>query len=163
MSLREFTVGTKAATLAGATTLVAIRPAAAVSANIGLLRHWAGQYANVTSANWSINFGTQAATLPTLVSATPAKVNFQDAVSVITGGTAAAAGTCGVNASAEGGGTVTDIWDDVMNSVNGYLRVNTPSEVEVLAAGMASCSRFGFTVAPSSLTLWNFGEAFVEL
>ena len=161
--MSSFTVGTKAATLAGATTLVAIRPAASPSVNIGFLRHWAGQYANVTSANWSIQFGTQAATLPTLVSATPAKVNFQGAASVITGGTAAAAGTSGVNASAEGGGTVTDIWDDVMNSVNGYLRVNTPNEIEVLSVGMASCSRFGFTVAPSSLTLWNFGETYQEM
>jgi hypothetical protein len=47
---------------------------------------------------------TQVTAFPTLTGATPRKLKFLDPISQITGGTAGAAGTSGVNASVAGAG-----------------------------------------------------------
>lgn len=161
--MREFTVSAGGITVAGATTLVFINPAAAPNVNIEILRNWIGQSANATSAQQRAQLETQVTAFPTLTSATPAKLKRADAVSVITGGTAGAAGTAGTNASAEGAGSKTAILDDTFNVLNGWLHVPTPAETIVMPAGSASGYGLFLPVAPGTLTNWAFGVAFREV
>ena len=127
--MREFSISFDNTTVAGATTLVFVNPAAAPSMNLEFLRYWVGQAANATSAQQRIQLVTQVTAFPTLTSATPVKLKPADPnASVIAGGTAGAAGTAGINASVEGGGTKTAVWSDAFNVLNGWLHVPTPAE-----------------------------------
>jgi hypothetical protein len=163
--MREFAFGATNQTVAGATTLNALKPAAAPNVNIEFLRHWVGQTANATSAQQRIEFAQQAvAGSPALTSVTPAKLKLQDPnASVIVGGTSLAAGTAGTNASTESTGTSTTIWDDAFNVLNGYLKILTPPELEDFPAGFANISRLWFPTAPATLTGWTFGQNFREV
>lgn len=161
--MREFAVSSAGVTIAGATTLVFINPAAAPNLNLEFLRFWIGQSANATSAQQRVQLETQASVFPTLTSATPAKIRRADPnASIIVGGTAGAAGTAGINASAEGAGTKTSILDDAFNVVNGWLHVPTPNEAIVLPAGLASGLGLFLPVAPATLTNWAFGAIYAE-
>jgi hypothetical protein len=102
---REFSVGGDGLTLANqAVTLVFINPHAAVAPMLNILRIWASQAA-AAAGQQRIQVETQVTAFPTLVSATPRNLKRSDTTaSVIVGGTAGAAGTCGINASAEGAG-----------------------------------------------------------
>jgi len=161
---REFSVGAAAMTVAGATTLVFINPAAAPNFNIQILRAWASQSANATSAQQRIQHETQVTVFPTLTSATPAKLKRADPnVSIIVGGTAGAAGTSGTNASVEGAGAKTAIFDDAFNVLNGYLWVPTPAEVMVMPAGSTSGYGLFLPIAPATLTNWHAGCNFAEV
>ncbi len=161
---KEYSVGGGGLTLANqAVTLVFINPAAAVSPMLNILRMWASQQGSATSAQQRVQVETQVTAFPTLVSATPRNLKRSDTVaSVITGGTAGAAGTCGINASAEGAGTKTVLFDDAFNVLNGYLWVPTPHEVIELAAGDAAGLGLFLPAAAASLTNWacgiNYGE-----
>jgi hypothetical protein len=168
--MREFTLTSNAAaaatglTVAGATTLNFINPPAAPSVNIQFLRHWVGQAFNATSAQQRIQLATQVSVFPTLTSATPRRLKLQDPnASTITGGTAGAQGTCGINASAEGAGAKTLWWDDVFNVLSGFLKVLTPAELEVVPAGSLSGVNLWFPTAPATLTGWNWGQNFAEI
>jgi hypothetical protein len=169
--MREFTLGLSGAAgtngialAVGQNTLNFINPAAAPSINIELLRHWAGQSQNATSAQQRIQLVSQVTAFPTLTGATPQKLKRQDPnASVIVSGTAGAAGTCGVNASAVGGGAKTVIWDDFFNVLNGYLKVATPAETEIFPAGSASGVGLWFPQTPGTLTGWGWGQNFREI
>lgn len=168
--MREFVFGSNAATtttgltIAGATTLNFLNPAGAPSVNIEYLRHWVGQAANATSAQQRVQLATQVTAFPTVTAITPVKLKKADPnASVIAGGTAGAAGTCGINASAEGGGAKTVWWDDTFNVLNGYLKVATPAETEIVPAGFASGVNLWLPTAPSTLTGWNWGQTYREI
>ncbi|MES2671633.1 MAG: hypothetical protein V4673_14615 [Pseudomonadota bacterium] len=161
---REFVLSAAGITLAGATTLLFVNPAAAPNFNLEFLRFWAGQSANATSAQQRVQLVTQVTAFPTLTSATPAKTKRADPnVSIIVGGTAGAAGTCGINAAAEGAGTKTPVWEDAFNVLNGWLHVPTPPETIVMPAGSTSGLGLFFPVAPATLTNWAFGTVFREV
>ena len=168
--MREFVLSASGATtttgltVAGANTLNFVNPPAAPNVNIEFLRHWIGQAANATSAQQRAQLCTQASVFPTLVSATPAKLKRNDPnASVIAGGTAGAAGTSGINASAEGAGTKTAWWDDTFNALNGLLRIPTPAETELVPAGFTSGVGLWFPTAPTTLTGWTWGQIFREV
>jgi hypothetical protein len=161
--MREYKISAGGITVAGATTLIFVNPAAAVSANLEFLRFWVGQSANATSAQQRIQLETQVTAFPTLTSATPSKTKESDGASVITGGTAGAAGTAGTNASAEGGGAKTGEHDDAFNVLNGWLFVPTPPETRVKNAGSSSGLGLFFPAAPTALTNWAFGLIFREI
>lgn len=162
--MREFSISAGGVTVAGTTTLIFVNPAAAPSMNLEFLRFWIGQSANATSAQQRAQLVTQVTTFPTLTSATPTKLKPADPnASVITGGTAGAAGTAGINASAEGAGTKTAVWDDAFNVLNGWLHVPTPAETRVMPAGLASGLGLYFPVAPATLTNWAFGLTYREV
>jgi len=131
--------------------------------SIQILRCWCSQAANATSAQQRVQLNTQVTAFPTLTSATPAKTSIIDPVSVIIGGTAGAAGTAGVNASAEGAGTKTVLLPDAFNVLNGWLWVPTPAETITMAASAAAGFGLHFPAAPSTLTSWNFGISYCEL
>jgi hypothetical protein len=162
--MREFSVGGDGLTLANqAVTLLFVNPAAAPNPNLEFLRLWASQQGSATSAQQRIQVETQVTAFPTLTGATPRKLKPSDPnVSVIVSGTAGAAGTSGINASAEGGGTKTVVWGDNFNVLNGYLWVATPRETLVMPAGLASGVGLFLPAAAVSLTNWacggNFGE-----
>lgn len=162
--MREFSLSAGGISVVGATTLIFINPAAAPNPNLEFLRFWAGQSANATSAQQRIQLVTQASAWPTLTSATPVKTKPADPnASVITGGAAGAVGTSGINASAEGAGTKTDVWDDTFNVLNGWLHVPTPPETRVIPAGYTSGLGLYFPVAPGTTTNWAFGLVFREV
>lgn len=160
----EYVLSSAGLTLANqAVTLAFINPAAAPSAAIEILRCWVAQSANATSAQQRVQLNTQVSAFPTLVSATPAKLKQGDAVSVIAGGTAGAAGTCGINASAEGAGTKTPLNQDAFNVLNGWLWVPTPAESIIMPAGFAAGFGLHLPTAPTTLTGWAFGIVFREV
>src|SRR5579883_2142611 len=93
---REFSISAAGVTVAGATTLIFVNPAAAPNFNLEFLRFWIGQSANATSAQQRAQLETQVSAFPTLTAATPAKLKPADPnASIITGGTAGAADTAG--------------------------------------------------------------------
>ncbi len=162
--MREFSISAGGVTVIGATTLINVFPAAAPSVNLEFLRYWVGQSANATSAQQRIELATKASIFPTLTAATPVKLKPADPnASVITGATTGAQGTAGTNASAEGAGTQTIVWDDAFNVLNGWLHVPTPAETRVQPAGYASSLQLYFPVTPGTTTNWAFGLVFREV
>lgn len=164
MSQRVFTVSGGGLTLANqAVTLVFINPAASPNFGIRILECRAGQTGTATSAQQRYQLVSQVTAFPTLTSATPRASQFQDPnASIITGGTAGAAGTCGINASAEGAGTKTVRFEDVFNNLNGLLWTPTPKTVMEFPAGSASGFGLFLPVAAGSLTNWSASITFEE-
>lgn len=159
---REYIVGGGGITLANqAVTLAFVNPGTTCS--LEFLRAWAGQTGTGTSAQQRVQLGTQVTAFPTLTSTTPAKTKLLDPVSQITGGAAGAAGTAGINASAEGAGTKTVVIHDTFNNLNGYLWVATPRDTLIMNASAASGLGLHLPVAPGTLTNWQFGMTYAEL
>ena len=159
---REYLIHAGGITVANAAvTLIFINPGTTCS--IEILRVWCSQAANATSAQQRIQFVTQVTAFPTVTSMTPSKTKLLDPVSQIIGGTAGAAGTCGINASAEGGGSKTVIYNDSFNVLNGFLYVTTPPETFIMNASAASGFGVHFPTAPATLTGWSFGLSYREL
>lgn len=163
--MREFNVSTGGVTLAnGSVTLVALRAAAGPSVNLEVLRWWIGQSANATSAQQRVRLATKGTAFPTLVAATPVTLKMQDPnASVLVGSTTGAAGTAGINASAENAGAYVGISEDAFNVLNGWLMVPTPPETIISPAGHGSCLIMQVPVAPATLTSWSFGCQFREV
>lgn len=161
--MREYIVQGKNITVAGASTLVFINPPTGRA--IEIIRAWCSQVANATSAQVAIEMGLKATAFPTLTSATPEKAKPSDPVSYITGGTAGAAGTAGINASAEGAGTHTTKYPDAFNTLQGWLW--TPSqnfgESFILSSADALGFALKFSAAPATLSGWNFGVMYREI
>jgi len=161
---REYVVSAAGITVAGATTLILIKPsAAAPSCALEILRMWVGQSDNATSKQQRIRVNLQSGTAPTLIGATPAKLKQMDPVSQIVSGTVGAAGTVGINASVESG-TKTTMFEDVFNVLNGWLWVATPKETLIIPASSTTGLGLDFPVSPGSpLTNWAFGMTYAEL
>lgn len=161
---KEYSLGGDGLTLANqAVTLAFLNPAAAPVPDFQILRLWSSQQGSATSAQQRIQVETQVTSFPTLVSATPRPLKKGDTVaSLIVGGTAGAAGTCGINASAENGGSKTVTWGDNFNVLNGYLWVPTPREIISMPASYASGLGLYLPAAAASLSNWavgiNYGE-----
>lgn len=159
-----YTLSGSALTLANqAVTLAFLNPIAAPNVDFTFKRFWIGQSATTTYVgNQRVQLNTQVTAFPTLVSATPAKLFGADAASVITGATTGAAGTCGVNASAEGAGAKTVIWPDAFSPANGWLLVLTPDEKLEMPSGSASGLGMHLPVAATTLSNWTFGTSWLE-
>jgi len=144
-------------------TLVFINPPSTVG--IRVLRAWCSQAGSaLTSQNLSIEFATQVTAFPTLTSATPAKLQRQNPnASAITGGTAGAAGTAGINASAEGAGTKTQVFADAFNNINGWVYQPTPKNCIEVPAGSASGLGLVLLTTAGTTSGWNFGVEFEEI
>ena len=157
---RVFTVSGDNITIAGSPTLVFINPD--VDVGIEILRCWIGQEATETSEQQRVNLVTQISVFPTLTSKSPAP-HLLGATSRIVGGTAGAAGTSGIDATAEGAGAKTIILSDSFNNLNGWVWLPTPEERIILRA--SASSGFGLRLAktPATLTGWDFGVTFAEL
>ncbi|HLB46473.1 MAG TPA: hypothetical protein VJL59_05545 [Anaerolineales bacterium] len=158
---REYVISSAGITVAGATTLIFINPGTTMSLEI--LRMWVSQSANATSAQQRVQVETQVTAFPTLTSFTPRLLKQRDPASAIIGGTAGAAGTCGINASVEGAGAKSTLFEDSFNVLNGWLWVATPRETIIMPAGFSSGLGLFLPVAPATLTNWSFGLVYAEL
>lgn len=163
--MREYNVYGKNITVAAASplTLAIINPPA--SRVIEVVRAWCSQQGSTASAQQGILLGLKASVFGTYTSMTPQKLKTSDPASGITGGTAGAAGTAGINASAEGAGTVTSIYPDTFNALQGWLW--TPSQINgetLIVSGADSLAVvLQLTTTPGSTGNWNFGLTFREL
>lgn len=160
---REYTVGMLNVTVTNAVDLAWVFVNPGTTCSLEFLRAWASQAANATSAQQTVALRTQVTAFPTLTSATPRKLKLLDPVSQITGGTAGAAGTSGVNASVAGAGAKAEVIDDNFNVLNGYLWVPTPRETIIMNASAASGFGLYAPVAPTTLTSWSAGLVYAEL
>lgn len=156
---REYVIPMNGATLANNSpvTLVFFQTSnTAPVVAVQLIKAAISQAGSTTSAMIRANLSTQVSSFPTLTSATPQPLKSSDPAAKITGGTAGAAGTAGVNASAEGAGSKTVLIPDSFNNLNGFLWVPTPDEV-ITESAQATAHGFGLNLptAPSSLTLWS--------
>lgn len=161
--MREYNVIAENVTIAGATTGAFVNPGA--SRVIEIIRAWCSQSGTTTSAQIRIALGSKASAFPTLTTFTPQKVKTSDPASAITGGTAGAAGTAGINASAEGAGTFTNIYADSFNNLTGWLWTPNYTLGETLIFSGADSLGCGLKLlaAPSNLTGWTFGITYREL
>lgn len=158
---REYSISAGGITIAGATTLVFINPG--TTAALEILRMWISQSANTTTAQQRVQVVTQVTAFPTLTSFTPRKLKPGGPASVIVGGTAGAAGTCGINASAEGAGAKSVLFEDAFNVIPGWLWVATEKERIIMPPSFASGFGLYLPVTPGTLTNWAFGLNYAEL
>jgi len=163
---REYIIPAASITLANqAVTLIFLQAMAAVPfVALEMLRAYVSQAANATSVQQRVQLNTQVTAFPTVVSQAPKKLKASDPVSLITGATTGAAGTCGINASAEGAGAKDVIIPDAFNSLIGWLWVPGREET-IIETGQATAHGFGlhFPVAAATLTSWNAGLLFREI
>jgi hypothetical protein len=163
---REYIIPNSQATVANqAVSLNFVQaPTAAPIVVLEMLRAFVSQSANATSAQQRVQLSRQTSTFPTLTSQAPVSLKDSDPASKITGGTAGAAGTSGINASAEGSGTKTVLYPDAFNVLNGWLWVPTPYET-IVESAQSTAEGFAvvFPAAPATLTNWNSGLVFREL
>lgn len=144
-----------------AVTLAFFNPNTTVSCLVK--RNWASQSGVTTTAQQRVQLNTQVTAFPTLTSQTPQKTSNIDAASQIAGGTGGAAGTSGINASAEGAGAKTVLIPDTFNVLTGYLWTPTPDEQLAMAASVAAGFGLHFPAAAGTLAGWNAGITFQEI
>lgn len=151
-------------TVVASATLAAIRAATAITSRasiLEILRVVISQQGTSLSQQLGVILGQKASAFGTYVSATPSPRILGGAASGIAGGTTGAAATAGVNASAEGAGTVTNYFVDAFNNLNGYLWVPTPEERIIVPLDTMFIVKLVGT--PTTLTGWNLDVTFDEL
>lgn len=166
MADRTYSVSGDNITVVAAPQLVFINPSAGGAGIPGfeVLRAWVSQRANATSAQQGVRLGTKVTAFPTLVSATPAKVGGLGLPTAnIAGNTTGAAGTAGINSSANGAGAEIGTFPDNFNVLNGWLWVATPPETMPFMPGGTSGFFQQFTSTPGTLTGWSFGVVYREV
>lgn len=150
----------------GATTLVWINPPASGIKEIRITRVEVSFLENATSAQQRVQLVTQVSAFPTLTAgATPRALDLGMPASVITSATTGAAGTAGVDASAEGAGGKTVRHEAAFNVLNGWLWVPTPDGEIVLPSSNPTPTGFGvyFPVAPTTVDGWSCTVEFEEV
>lgn len=161
--MREYIVQGENITVANAAvTLAFINPPA--NRAIEIVRAWISQVATSTVVQ-RVQLGFKATAFPTLTGVTPEKTKTSDPISYIVSGTAGAAGTSGINASAEGAGAFTVKVPDSFYVQNGYLWTpsHTLGETFILSGADSLGFAIKFAAAPTVLTGWNFGVAYREI
>jgi hypothetical protein len=141
-------------------SLVWINPGATASLKIN--RAFVSYTANTTGAQQRVHLSTQPTSFPSVTGVTPVKLNTSDPVSVIVSGSAGAAGTCGVNASAEGAGSKTTVIPDAFYNLNGWLWVPGTDDGIVLPASSSSGLSLFFPAITTQAS-WNAGIIYTEL
>lgn len=97
----------------------------------------------------------------TYTSVTPRPHSIGGPISGIVGGTSGAEGTCGVDASAEGAGTVTIIHEEGFDNRAGFLWVPTPEERIIVGPDQAVIVKMVGT--PTTLDNWVATLSYREL
>jgi len=145
-------------------TLIIIRAATAVSSRASMLevlRISVSQHGTSTSQQLGIICGQKASAFGTYTSTTPTPLAIGTVASAIAGSTSNAASSAGTDASVEGAGTVTTMWTEGFNNLNGYLWVPTPEERVYVTPDMTFIVKLRGT--PTTLTGWNAVLVFSEL
>jgi hypothetical protein len=170
VSPRRYSVSARNQTVAGASTLVLIHTLVAADPlppgyAVAIIRAWCKQTGTTTPAQQEIRWFRKLATFPTLVSSDPkaTRPGF-DPPSGLVGATTGAAGTTGVNASAEGGGAETVLWDDAFNNIIGYDWIAAgPDDYLVIGPDVAIGLKFPTAPAAGFLAGWTFGLTYIEI
>lgn len=145
---------------------VAITTVPAAGSLIAIRRVEVSQSGSTTSAisRLALSSRDSAGTL-TVTSVTPTSTIPGSAASAIAGATnALTAGKCGINSSADSGGTYTNLWVTAPNVLNGWLWVPTPQEIMYFVGGSTItvfCVRF--VAAPTSTTGYDVSVMFEEI
>lgn len=162
---REYTVSGDNITVVAAPQLIFLNPSAGGAGVPGfeILRAWCSQRANATSNQQGIRLGTKLTAFPTLVTVTPAKTKLGDPTANLVGNTTGAAGTAGMNSSANGAGAEIGVYPDNFNVLNGWLWVATPPETLQFMPGGTSGFFQQFTSTPVALTGWSYGCCYREI
>jgi hypothetical protein len=159
-----YTVSMGATTIVADASLICIRAATAVSSRgstLEVLRISVSQHGTSTAQQLGIRLAQKASAFGTFTAATPSPHAIGGVASGISGSTSVAAASAGVDASAEGAGTVTDIITDAFNNLSGYLWVPTPEERLIIQPDLAFIVKIVGT--PTTLTGWNASLTFREL
>jgi hypothetical protein len=160
----RYSVTMQNTTIVADATLVIVHAASAASTRASTLiveRAWANQVGTEVSDQLGIMLAGKVTAFGTYTSATPSPHRIGGAASGIAGGTAGAAATSGVDASAEGAGTVTPIIYEGFNNLTGWLWVPTPEERVIVGVDQAVIIKIVGT--PATLTGWCAGITFEEL
>jgi hypothetical protein len=126
-----------------------------------VLRATCGQRGASVSDQLGIMLGKKVTAFGTYASATPAPHAIGGPASGIVGGTSGAAGTAGVDATVEGGGTFTPIVNEGFNNLNGWIYVPVPEERILVGPGDAVALKLDGT--PASLANWYATVTYREL
>ena len=159
-----YTVSMADTTIVANATLVIIHAdstAASRGSLLEILRAGVSQNGTATSQQLGIILGYKATAYPTVTSVTPTPHVAGGVASAIVGATTGAEATCGVDASAEGAGAVTNVFQDGFNNLNGWLWVPTPEERLILLPDQAIIVKMVGT--PTTLTNWNAYITFREI
>jgi hypothetical protein len=163
---RRYILTAENLTLGTGSVLAAINTAAAGSAGaiLGIERVEVSQNNNATSAQVRTVMGTRdtVGTL-TMTSATPRPVVMGGPASAIAGNVAPAGGTarCGVNSSADSGGTYTDSYYVNPNNLGGLAWVPIPEHKLIVPPSTLWVCRF--VAAPGNTAGWTVSVWFDEI
>lgn len=163
--MSRYAVSMSNTTIVADATLVAIRAAAAAATRgsvLEILSVRVGCQGVTTNQQLGILLADKATAFGTMTAATPAALSLGGAASGITGGTAQAAATAGVDASAEGAGAVTNIVADSFSVLAGWLWVPTPEERILLLPG-SNPFIVKIVGTPGTLTGWSANVIFREV
>ena len=164
MAARNYTLGGGGLTVASAlVTLVGFLPSSTYGVDVRRISiGWSGA---ATSTQQRVEFYWQASAYGTAVSMSPQKLKVNDPTPNLAGVTGAlTAGKCGINFSAEGGGTKTVFYEDVFNVLNGYLWVATPDETIICNAGSTLAFGVQFPATPGVGTAgWSINLTYCEI
>jgi hypothetical protein len=159
-----YTVAMPNTTIVADATLVIIHADSTYASRGGLLeilRCGVSQQAEETGQQLGIILGQKVTAFGTYTAATPVPHVLGGVASAITGGTAGAESTAGVDASAEGAGAVTPLIQDGFDNRNGWLYVPTPEERIIVGPDIAVVLKIVGT--PTSLGNWNAFITFREV
>lgn len=162
--MSRYTVHMDNQTIVADATLVIIHTestAAARGSIIEILRIWCNQIGTETSDQLGVIVGTKASAFGTYTAATPQPLYIGGNASGITGATTGAESTAGTDASAEGAGAVTNLWQEGFNNLTGYLWIPVPEERLIIPADTAIILKMVGT--PATLTGWCAGITYQEL
>ncbi len=164
---RQYTAVMTNVTVTSTNTWVAIS-SPSPSPAIELLRAWASQHANATSAQQEIRLVTQfngaAANQVVGTSATLGVPVASDPASKLTASTVCGAGAATVNCTSDGNGVKSTLYTDNFNVLNGWLWVPTPNETHILSALASSVSYGVFAAAtPGTTSNWSAGLSYHEI
>lgn len=158
---REYIVKFTDQTVSGAITLLFANPPS--GRVIELVEVQLNQRGTTTGEMVGVSIGFKATAFPTLTSFTPLAQKSGDPASYITGGTAGAAGTAGVLASAEGAGTFTELIPDALYNLQGYLWQRSERKRIIAAGADAKAIAVKLRAAPTGTGSWSGSMIYAEI
>lgn len=158
---RAYTVVASNLTVTAARTLVYVRPTA--TRKLRILKVEVACSGTATSFAQRVQLVTQVSGFPTLTAATPQNPDATAFPTSIAGATDGSAGSAGINASSEGAGAKTVLYETSFLGPAGWAWVPGPDDVVELPAAAA----FGFGVylpaTPTTTTGWSCTVTFEEV
>jgi hypothetical protein len=144
--------------------LVTIRAATAFTSRgslLEILRMHISQRGTTTSQQLGCRWGLKASAFGTFTAATPSPIILNAVASALAGSTSNAAASAGVNASANGAGTLTVLDGRGFNNLAGFEWIATDKERVIVGPDLTFLLQLQGT--PTTLTGWNASVTLGEL